>query len=267
MPSTKIREGVSIHFESEGTGTPLVLISGTGHDLNFWSAQLPYFSPEFQTITFDNRGVGKSSRPEIGYSLADMAKDTIHLLDELKIEKAHIMGFSMGGHIAQELAINYPDRIISLGIHHSWARSGARLRSFQETRLYLAKNNQRVALPELSMLALHSSAYYDDHPIEMKNHREFLLNNSPLNDGWVGQLSACIKGDTFDRIDQIKTPTLITCSELDVIAPPHLSLMIHNLIHGSELNVMKNTGHVALMEAPEEFSTICLNFLKKLDSL
>ena len=71
MPSTKIREGVSIHFESEGTGTPLVLISGTGHDLNFWSAQLPYFSPEFQTITFDNRGVGKSSRPEIGYSLAN----------------------------------------------------------------------------------------------------------------------------------------------------------------------------------------------------
>ena len=94
-----------------------------------------------------------------------------------------------------------------------------------------------------------------------------MLNNSPLNDGSVGQLSACIKGDTFDRIDQIKTPTLITCSELDVIAPPHLSLMIHNLIHGSELNVMKNTGHVALMEAPEEFSTICLNFLKKLDSL
>ncbi len=264
MPNTKTYKGVSIYYECKGSGTSLVLISGTGHDLNFWSAQLPHFSPEFQTITFDNRGVGKSSTPKIGYSLADMASDIIHLLDELKIDKAHIMGFSMGGHIAQELAINYPDRIISLGIHHSWARAGARLKSFQETRLYLAQNNQREALTELSMLALHSSAYYDEHPLEMRNHREFLLHKSPLNDGWVGQLSACIKGDTLDRINKIKVPTLITCSELDVIAPPHLSLMIHNRIQESELNVMKNTGHVALMEAPEEFSSICLNFLKKL---
>jgi pimeloyl-ACP methyl ester carboxylesterase len=262
MPITEPREGVAIHYESQGDGPPLLLISGTGHDLGFWSGQLPYFAPEFRTIVFDNRGVGGSSVPPPGYSLADMADDAAHVLDETGIDRAHVMGFSMGGHIAQELALNHPDRVLSLGIHHSWTRNGARLRKFQETRRYLAEHDQRVALTELSMLALYASAYYDAHAEEMEDHRNFLLEQSPVNAGWIGQLEACINGDTYDRLPQIKVATQITCSDLDVIAAPHLSQMIHQRIAGSQLHVLEGTGHVALMEAPEEFATICLEFLR-----
>lgn len=264
MPVTKLRDGIAIHYESHGNGPPLILVSGTGHDLTFWSGQLPFFAPEFQTIVFDNRGVGGSSVPPAGYSLADMADDAAHVLDDAGIDSAHVMGFSMGGHIAQELALNYPDRVLSLGIHHSWSRNGARLKKFQETRRYLAEHDQRVALTELSMLALHASAYYDDHADEMEAHRNFLLEQSPVNAGWIGQLEACIKGDTYDRLPQIKVPTLVTCSELDVIAAPHLSQMIHKRIAGSQLQILKGTGHVALMEAPEKFARICLDFLRSL---
>lgn len=264
MPVTRPRDGVAIQYESQGDGPPLLLISGTGHDLNFWSGQLPFFELEYRTIVFDNRGVGGSSVPPSGYSLADMADDAAHVLDDAGIDSAHVMGFSMGGHIAQELALNHPDRVLSLGIHHSWARNGARLKKFQETRRYLAEHDQRVALTELSMLALHASAYYDDHAEEMEAHRNFLLEQSPINAGWIGQLEACITGDTYDRLPQIKAPTLVTCSELDVIAAPHLSRQIHERIAGSQLQILKGTGHVALMEAPEQFANICLDFLRSL---
>jgi len=264
MPVTKPRDSVEIQYEIEGDGPPLLLISGTGHDLSFWSGQLPFFAPEYRAIVFDNRGVGGSSVPPSGYSLADMADDAVHVLDAAGIDSAHVMGFSMGGHIAQELALNHPDRVRSLGIHHSWTRNGARLRKFQETRLFLAENDQRVALTELSMLALHASAYYDDHAEEMEAHRRFLLEQSPVKAGWIGQLEACIRGDTYERLPQIKVPTLVTCSELDVIAAPHLSQMIHERIAGSKLRVLKGTGHVALMEAPVEFANICLDFLRSL---
>lgn len=264
MPVTRPRDGVEIQYEIEGDGPPLMLISGTGHDLSFWSGQLPLFAPEYRTTVFDNRGVGGSSVPPSGYSLAHMADDAAHVLDDAGIDSAHVMGFSMGGHIAQELALNHPDRVLSLGIHHSWARNGARLKKFQETRRYLAEHDQRVALTELSMLALHASAYYDAHAGEMEAHRKFLLEQSPINAGWIGQLEACIKGDTYDRLPQIKVPTLVTCSELDVIAAPHLSRQIHERIAGSQLRVLKGTGHVALMEAPEEFAKICLDFLRAL---
>lgn len=263
MPMTTLRDDVAINYEVHGDGPPLILVSGTGHDLEFWAGQVPFFSTSFQTIIFDNRGVGKSSVPEPGYSLADMADDAAHVLDHAGIEKAHVMGFSMGGHIAQELTLNHPARVLTLGIHHSWARNGARLKKFQETRRYLAAHDQRVALAEISMLALHASAYYDQHEEEMEEHRQFLLQNSPVNAGWIGQLEACILGDTFDRLPQISVPTLVTCSDLDLIASPHLSGQIHAQIPGSELKLLKGTGHVALMEEPEMFANVCLEFLNR----
>ncbi|MBO6782028.1 MAG: alpha/beta fold hydrolase [Alphaproteobacteria bacterium] len=263
MPMTPEHDGVAINYETHGDGPPLILISGTGHDLHFWSGQVPFFSKKFRTIVFDNRGVGASSVPEPGYSLADMADDTARVLDDAGIGQAHVMGFSMGGHIAQELTLNHADRVLSLGIHHSWTRNGARLRKFQETRRYLAENDQRVALAELSMLALHASAYYDAHVDEMEGHRRFLLDGSPVNAGWIGQLEGCLAGDTYDRLPQIAVPTLITCSDLDLIASPHLSEEIHSRIPGSELKILKGTGHVALMEAPEMFADVCLEFLDR----
>ena len=88
MPVTDHRDGVKINYECHGNGPPLILISGTGHDLNFWSGQLPFFVPEFRTIVFDNRGVGGSSVPSPGYSLADMADDAAHVLDHADIDAA-----------------------------------------------------------------------------------------------------------------------------------------------------------------------------------
>jgi 3-oxoadipate enol-lactonase len=100
MPMTPARDGVAINYETRGNGPPLTLISGTGHDLTFWAGQTSRFAREFRTIVFDNRGVGASSVPAPGYTIADMADDAVHVLDSVGIDRAHVMGFSMGGHIA-----------------------------------------------------------------------------------------------------------------------------------------------------------------------
>lgn len=256
--------GVSIGYSRRGNpaSAPLLLISGTGHDRHFWNGQIDSFSTEFHTIVFDNRGVGESTTPRTDYSLADMAGDAARVLDDAGVDRAHVMGFSMGGHISQELAINHPERVASLGIHHSWARNSPRLRSFQQTRLYLAEHDQRVALTEFSILGLHSHDYYNDHVDELEAHRRFLLEQSPANAGWIGQLQACLNGDTFDRLPLIDVPTLVTCSDLDLIAAPHHSREIADQIPGARLHMMEGTGHVALMERPDEFGRICLDFLR-----
>ena len=239
-------DGIAIYYDvhggTAGRDAPLLLISGTGHDRHFWAGQVPPFSAEFRTVVFDNRGVGKSSVPKPGYSLADMADDAARVLDAAGAERAHVMGFSMGGHIAQELTLNHPDRVASLGIHHSWARNSPRLRDFQATRRQLAALDQRIALAEISMLALHSHDYYNAHAEKMAAHRAFLLEQSPVNAGWIGQLDACLDGDTYDRLPNIAVPTLVTCSDLDIIAAPHHAREIAGRIPGAILIEMQGTA-------------------------
>lgn len=261
MPFAETAEGLKIYYESHGDGPPLLLISGTGHDHKFWAGQIPLLSSKYRCFIFDNRGVGQSAIPSPGYTLADMADDAAAVLDAAEIERSHVMGFSMGGHIAQEFALNHGERVISLGLHHTWARPSARLTSFQEIRKRLAEADDRQSLIDVSLLALHAPDYARDHADEMQAKRAWMLENMETLEGWIGQLDACIGGDTLERISAISVPTLVTCSDQDMIVPPHLAQEIHGQITGSRLEILKGTGHVALIERPDEFAQLCFDFL------
>lgn len=138
MPMIETTAETSLYYEKQGSGPPLLLLSGTGHDHTFWSGQLPFFASKFTVITIDNRGVGRTIVPNHDYSLADMADDAAAVLDAEGMSTAHVMGFSQGGHIAQELTLRHAQKVESLGIHHSWARMCPRLRDFQTLRKILA---------------------------------------------------------------------------------------------------------------------------------
>ncbi|MCK4963645.1 MAG: alpha/beta fold hydrolase, partial [Dehalococcoidia bacterium] len=139
MPTTKVGD-INMYYEVHGEGEPLLLIMGLGSDLTSWIFQIPEFSKKYQVIAFDNRGVGRTDAPDVPYSTAMMADDTTGLLDALGIEKAHVLGLSMGGFIAQELAVKYPQRVKSLVLAataagpYSWATHvlGIRIRLAQE---------------------------------------------------------------------------------------------------------------------------------------
>jgi len=110
MPIAKVN-GIDLNFKVEGQGKPLLLITGIGLDLGSLDAQSARFGKHFKVIRLDNRGIGKSTKPPGPYSTKMMAEDVVALMDYLQIDKASILGFSMGGMIAQELAINYPGRL------------------------------------------------------------------------------------------------------------------------------------------------------------
>ncbi|MGB0631106.1 MAG: alpha/beta fold hydrolase [Alphaproteobacteria bacterium] len=261
MPIIDTAPGVRVHYETEGSGPPLLLLSGTGHDHHFWAGQLPFFAPDFTVLTVDNRGVGRTVVPHHHYSLADMADDAAAVLDAEGIGAAHVMGFSQGGHIAQEVALRHPEKVISLGIHHSWARMCPRLRDFQTLRKLLAEKGDRDSLVRVSLLALHAPEYYRNAGDGMAAHRDFLVENSPPNEGWAGQLGACLASDTWDRLGDISVPTLVTTSRFDLTVPSYHSVEIAGAIPGAEFVMLEDTGHVALMETPEAFAQVCLDFL------
>ncbi len=264
MPKTRTKSGVEIRYEVRGEGPPLLLISGTGHDHTFWSGQAPRFEQEFRCVVFDNRGVGESDAPPPGYSLADMADDAAAVLDAAGIEQAHVMGFSMGGHIAQELCLRYPARVLSLGLHHTWTKNCPLLESFQLARKRLAEHGDLLALAEMSLLGLHAHDYRDAHAEELEQKKQWLVERSGPSHGWVGQLQACVAGDTWDRLQEIRAPTLVSGSDRDLIMDPHHAREIHAGIAGSRLVVLEGTGHVALIERPGEFAELCLGFLRDL---
>jgi 3-oxoadipate enol-lactonase len=116
MRTGKVKSnGQMLYWESHGEGSPLVLVMGIGYDATLWGLyQVPFFSDYFQTIVFDNRDVGRSSQATEAYTIADMADDVAGLLDGLGIERAHILGLSMGGMIGQEFAIRHPERLNKL---------------------------------------------------------------------------------------------------------------------------------------------------------
>jgi len=263
MPVTAAPGNVDIWYEIFGEGPPLLLVSGTGHDHTLWANQFPYFKREFRCIVFDNRSAGKSGVPPPGYSLADMAGDAAAVLDAAGVEKAHVMGYSMGGHISQELCLRHPERVLSLGLHHTWARNCARLGDFQRTRKQIAERGDMETLAAFSLLGLYSHEYYDAHGGEMKDKARWLAENASPREGWIGQLEATLQGDTLDRLHRIEVPTLVTASSHDLIVAPHHAEEIHSRIEGSRKVILEGTGHVALIERPGEFARICLEFLRK----
>ena len=123
MPNATIRE-LDMYYEVAGSGEPLLLIMGLGADLNAWVRQTPVLSTRYRTVTIDNRGVGRSSKPPGPYSTAQMADEAAGLLDHLGVERAHVLGVSMGGMIAQEVALRHPRRVGTLTLVCTYAAPG-----------------------------------------------------------------------------------------------------------------------------------------------
>src|SRR5271168_1691355 len=129
MPTVRVND-IEMHYEIHGKGTPLVHSGGLAGDARAWTRQIEHLARHYQVLAFDNRGTGRTSCPDMPYSTRLFATDTVGLMDAIGIKRAHICGISMGGCIVQEVAINHPDRVISLIINCSFAkfdRYGARI--------------------------------------------------------------------------------------------------------------------------------------------
>ena len=264
MPIVKAN-GINIYYESHGKGEALVLIGGYGSNSKGWFCQVPALSREYRVIVFDNRGAGRSDKPDYPYTIKMMADDVAGLLNAIGIRKAHIMGLSMGGAIAQEFAINYPEKTINLilgctscGAAHSKEMDPAVMAALLKMGQMTPEESARALLP-----ILFSKDFIENHPdiiaVQMKERFEY---PTPAH-GYANQAQAVMGHDTYDRLPQIKAPTMVMAGSVDKLGPVENARIMSSRIPNAELVILENMGHGFSVEAAEKTNNLILDFLKK----
>jgi 3-oxoadipate enol-lactonase len=267
MPKAKVN-GISINYRAQGKGEPLVLIMGYSGDQTGWMFQTRAFKKYYRVITFDNRGVGKTDKPTGAYSTKMMADDTVGLMDHLGIKKAHVLGISMGGMIAQAVAIGYPERIDRLVLGCTFAgRSGPSGLS-----------------PEYPKALGFGESYTDDDArsmpiLKLVNNLYSLAFNRPVfrimlvpmakiqarfsgNTGLRGQLEAVLGHNTLDNLPAVNVPTLAMSGTKDRVIKPSSSEVIAKLIPNAKLVQIDGGSHAFNIEMSGRFNREVLSFLR-----
>lgn len=261
MPTTPIRDIVT-YYEEAGSGDPLVLIMGFTGDSQAWALQVPALAKHFRVITFDNRGSGRSSSPDKPYTIAGMADDLAALLDHLGVEKAHILGWSMGGYIAQEFALAYPrrvDRLILLATAPCIDGYGRTVvRSMIDVR---RSNLSREQFVRFSSAWLYSPALLDDEARYERAVANTLANPFSQQDhAFFRQAHAILGFDAAGRAGKIQAETLVIAGADDILVPRRNSERLVKLLPKATLRELPG-GHVGCLEYPAEYNTAILEFL------
>ena len=257
--------GININYEDRGQGEPLILIMGLGADGAVWELHAQAYEKHFRCILIDNRGAGLSDKPPGPYTTAMMADDTAGLMDALGIEKAHVAGISMGGAIAQCLALQHPGKVQRMVLVSTWARCDPYTKivfqNFKKMRA-VADPGDFMELLQLWIFAVdHTAAQLDELRQGQQQARD---NPNPMpQHAFNAQCDACITHDALARLEAIQVPTLITVGDADIFTPYAFSKAIHDRIPASELFVLERTGHAHHWEKLAEFNGKTTAFLRE----
>ena len=254
-----------IYYHERGTGEPLVLIMGFGADGTVWNKHVEVYEKHFRCIIPDNRGVGFSDQPRGPYSTKMMAADTIAVMDHAGVKAAQIAGISMGGAIAQEVAINYPERVKSLLLVSTWAKFNHYATAVYENLKHIRASAPSDYFTALLQLWIYAPPFYETGWESLKKDAAEAGKkpSAQSRDGFEGQLDACIHHDSVERLGQIRVPALVTVGMMDIFTPPEFSEVLHNGIKDSQFSTYPEGGHVHHWEDLERFNRETLEFLLK----
>jgi 3-oxoadipate enol-lactonase len=266
--SKKARIGdIDIAYSISGAGEPLFLIGGYSMVKEMWTPQVAGLGDQFCVITFDNRGVGESTVPEADFTIADMAADVVGVMDHLGIDKAHIFGVSMGGLIAQTLALDHGGRVrkavlgcTSHGGRHAVAPEPevmAILASLGDPNMP-AEEAIRKRLP-----FTYSERFVREEAEKLEEQVALALRYQPTLAGAQGQMKALSFFNVKRRLGEIRCPVLAITGDEDRMMPPENSRLIAEGIPGAELYVVKGKGHSFFQEKPDEVNLVLAAFFKK----
>jgi 3-oxoadipate enol-lactonase len=261
MPYTE-NDGANIWYEVSGEGDPLLLIMGLGADSTGWILQRKPFAERYQVIVFDNRGVGRSSCPPPPFSTEQMAGDALAVLDAVGIERAHVLGVSLGGAIAQHVALRAPERVRSLILAATWAGPSVWRSRVRDVQLAVARTAGREALITLRMLFVFSPLLFNDNPQLADLIQKTLLESPATLEGYLAQVDAAEFHDARARLGELTMPTLAITGRRDVLVPPELTEEIASSIAGAEL-VKLESAHAIQFEEVAAFNDAVLSFLEK----
>ncbi len=254
--------GTKIFYQIRGNGEPLVLIMGFGADGNVWEKHVSEYEKHFKCIVIDNRGVGKSDQPEGSYSTKMMAEDVIAVMQDAGVQKARVAGISMGGAIAQELVLNYPENVQSVALICTWPKFNNYAKAVYNNLKKLRITSKPDEFMELIQLWIFAPPFYQENMETLKEGQKAALNNSnpQTRYGFEGQLDACVRHDTVSRLHEITVPTLITCGDMDKFTPPEFSKILHNGIRNSQYVSFPEGGHAHHWEDLERFNEVTMQF-------
>lgn len=257
---------IQIYYEIRGSGRPLVLISGLGYSLWQWHRMVPLLERHFQVISFDNRGVGQSDKPAGPYSVQMLAADTAGLLDALGMERAIVMGHSMGGFIAQAMALDYPERVERL-ILCSTNFGGPRHVPVTEEAMRVLTDVKSDPLTRFKNGLVVSTApgWAENHPELVQEWVEWRVSNPIEPTAYQAQLAIGLglldEAAAFEnQLHRISTPTLILFGAHDQVVPPANASLLAEKIPNSKVVIFPDAGHFFPMEIPEAASKAVIEF-------
>jgi 3-oxoadipate enol-lactonase len=265
MPRVKINS-IHLYYEITGSGLPVVFLNGLTMDVNGWLFQVEPFSRRYRVLRYDCRDQGQSDKPDVEYSQEDHALDLKHILDKLEIPKAHLIGLSNGGMIAQHFALLYPEKTGALVLVDTCSYVNTLLELIVTSWVRAAETGGSGLRYDVALPYLFSESFAKNNLDKMRTSKDMNLAINPAES--TIRLAKASKGhDLRGRLSEIKAPTLILVGEEDILIPPRYSKIMREEIRNSTLVTLKNCGHVAPIEKPEEFNRIVLNFLKGYDGL
>ena len=265
MPLLEVNS-ININYELDGAGPAVVFINGLTMSVNGWAAQVKDFSDRYRVLRYDCRGQGVSDKPDTEYTQEIHAEDLSGLLEQLNIRRAHIIGLSNGGMIAQHFALMYPEKTGALVLADTSSYVDKLLELFVLSWIKATEAGGNDLRFDVYLPQIFSESFIKNNPDLIKTMKE-LSSQITSPRAVINLANASLKHDVGKKLSRIKTPTLIIVGEQDILIPPRYSKIMSEEIENSKLVIMKDCAHVPPVEKPREFNTTVLNFLYEHDSL
>jgi aminoacrylate hydrolase len=260
MPLISIGD-CSLYYERRGVGFPVLFVSGLAGFASFWQDQVPAFARRFEVITFDHRGIGQSDQTRLGWSVERLAADVLGLMDSLRIKRAHIVGHSTGGAIAQVLAIEHPARLASVVLSSTWTKTDAYFRRLFALRKEVLQRLGANAYVQSSTLFLYPSWWISRNNERLRQTEAQSLAAFAPMEIVASRIDAMLAFDRTNELGRIKTPALVIGAEDDLVTPAYFAEELARLIPGAEIKLFPRGGHFLTQVQSREFNNAVLPFL------
>jgi 3-oxoadipate enol-lactonase len=258
------RDGVGLAYEEAGSGDPVLFVQGLGYDRNGFGPLPALLAADFRVLRFDNRGVGDSDVPPGPYSVAQMADDAVAVLDAAGIDRAHVLGVSLGGYIAQEIALTHAERVRKLvlvstapGGPNQFPMPARGVDAF--TRFPLMEREAGLRLMVENSLGDHAVRERPELVDEVYAYR---LARAPTIAGWQAQAYAGATFDVYERIPAITAPTLVIHGTADTVVDSRNAELLAERIPGARVHLIPDRGHLVIWQEGELIAPVVREFLQ-----
>lgn len=257
----------TIYYEQRGRGCPVILIHGVGLDHNMWEKQVQVLDNYFKVITYDMLGHGRSEKLSTPCNLSDFVDQINVLINFLALESVHIVGFSMGGMVAQAFAIEHPDKVETLTVMNAVANRTTNQRNAILSRVQEVELKGHTATIEPAIRRWFNKEFIDQHPEEVQQIRKRLQDNDSTSYLQAYRVFATADAELFPKIDQIECQTLILTGEYDVGSTPTMAKEMSNRIPNSRVSVVSGMKHMMPLEDYKTVNKELLSFIRKYNAI